>query len=149
MKEKIENILIEVSAWMMACALFGFVLFFLFGCTKTEYITVEKVRMDTAFIMKWQKDSVWLHDSVYITEKGDTVRIEKWHTKYIEKVLRDTAYIATHDTVPQPVPVIKMVPAELSWWQKIRLILGDFVMLAILGLAVYWGLRFLKAYKLF
>lgn len=149
MKEKVINILVEVCAWMGAFAFYGFILFFLFGCTKTEYITVEKVMTDTAFIMKWQKDSVWLHDSVYVTEKGDTVRIEKWHTKYIEKVLRDTAYIATHDTVPQPVPVIKMVPAELSWWQRLRLILGDFVLLAIIGLVGYWGWRMYKVYKTF
>ena len=73
MKQKIKDILIEVSAWIISCAIFGFVLFFLFGCTKTEYITVEKVRTDTAFVMKWQRDSVWLHDSVYVTEKGEYI----------------------------------------------------------------------------
>lgn len=149
MKEKIENIIIEVVAWLFTCVLVGFILFFLFGCTKTEYVTVEKVRTDTAYIMKWQKDSVWIHDSIHVTERGDTVRIERWNTKYIEKQLHDTAYVATHDTVPKPYPVIKEVPAELNWWQKIRLILGDFVLLAVFCLAVYWGIRLYKAYKFF
>lgn len=149
MKEKIENIIIEVVAWICSAAIFGFILFFLFSCTKTEYVTVEKVRTDTAYVMKWQKDSIWLHDSIHVTEKGDTVRIERWNTKYIEKQLHDTAYVATHDTVPYPVQVVKAVPAELSWWQKIRLILGDFVLLAVICLAVYWGMRLYKACKLF
>lgn len=149
MKDKVTNILVEGFAWLMTCVLIGFILFFLFGCTKTEYITVEKVRTDTAYISKLQRDSVWLHDSVFVTEKGDTVRIEKWHTKYVEKLLHDTAYVAAHDTVPKPYPVVKEVPADLSWWQKIRLILGDFVLLAVLCLLVYWGIRFYKVYKVF
>lgn len=144
MKWKVKNVIIELCAWMGAFAFYGFILFFLFGCTKTEYITVEKVRTDTAYVMKWQRDSIWLHDSVYVTEKGDTVRIEKWHTTYIEKVLHDTAYVATHDTIPKPYPVVKEVPADLNWWQKIRIILGDFVLLAVLVLVGYWGVRFYK-----
>ena len=149
MSEKIKNILVEVSAWLVVCVIFGFVLFVLFGCTKTEYITVEKVRTDTAYVMKWQRDSVWLHDSIYVTERDDTVRIERWHTKYIEKQLHDTTYVATHDTVPKPYTVIKEVSADLSWWQRLRVILGDFVLLAVIGLAGYWGWRMYKVYKFF
>ena len=106
----------------------------LVGCkTKERVVTVEKVRNDTTYITKHQRDSVWLHDSIHVTEKGDTIRIEKWHTKYIEKATHDTLYQATHDTIPQPYPVEKLVERELSWWQQIRLHLAN-IMLWLLGI---------------
>lgn len=108
----------------------------LVGCkTKERVVTVEKVRNDTTYIMKHQRDSVWLHDSIHVTEKGDTIRIEKWHTKYVEKATHDTLYQATHDTIPQPYPVEKLVERELSWWQQTRMHLGE-ALLAIAGIAV-------------
>jgi hypothetical protein len=106
------------------------------GCkTKERVVTVEKVRTDTTYITKHQRDSVWLHDSIHVTEKGDTIRIEKWHTKYIEKATHDTLYQATHDTIPQPYPVEKLVERELTWWQQTRMHLGE-ALLALAGIAV-------------
>ena len=108
----------------------------LVGCkTKEKVVTVEKVRNDTTYITKHQRDSVWLHDSIHVTEKGDTIRIEKWHTKYIEKATHDTLYQATHDTIPQPYPVEKLVERELTWWQQTRMHLGE-SLLALAGIAV-------------
>ena len=108
----------------------------LVGCkTKEKVVTVEKVRNDTTYITKHQRDSVWLHDSIHVTEKGDTIRIEKWHTKYVEKATHDTLYQATHDTIPQPYPVEKLVERELSWWQQTRIHLGE-ALLALASIAV-------------
>lgn len=104
------------------------------GCkTKERVVTVEKVRNDTTYITKHQRDSVWLHDSIHVTEKGDTIRIERWHTKYVEKATHDTLYQATHDTIPQPYPVEKLVERELTWWQQTRLHLAN-IMLWLLGI---------------
>jgi hypothetical protein len=106
------------------------------GCkTKERVVTVEKVRTDTTYITKHQRDSVWLHDSIHVTEKGDTIKIEKWHTKYVEKATHDTLYQATHDTIPQPYPVEKLVERELTWWQQTRIHLGE-ALLALAGIAV-------------
>ena len=108
----------------------------LVGCkTKERVVTVEKVRNDTTYITKHQRDSVWLHDSIHVTEKGDTIRIERWHTKYVEKATHDTLYQATHDTIPQPYPVEKLVERDLSWWQQTRIHLGE-ALLALAGIAV-------------
>ena len=108
----------------------------LVGCkTKERVVTVEKVRNDTTYITKHQRDSIWLHDSIHVTEKGDTIRIERWHTKYIEKATHDTLYQATHDTIPQPYPVEKLVERELTWWQQTRMHLGE-ALLALAGIAV-------------
>ena len=121
------------------------------SCTATKYVEVEKVRTDTTYITKWQRDSVWLHDSIMVTEKGDTIRIERWHTKYVEKQVHDTTYVATHDTIPDPFPVetIKEVPAELSWWQKLRLWIGNVGLMALLGFSGWFCVRLWKVYHFF
>ena len=121
------------------------------SCTTTKYVEVEKVRTDTTYITKWQRDSVWLHDSIHVKERGDTVLVEKWHTKYVEKQVHDTTYVATHDTIPDPFPVetIKVVPAELSWWQRLRLWIGNIGLVVILGFVGWFGVRLWKLYHFF
>ena len=106
----------------------------LVGCkTKERVVTVETVRTDTTYITKHQRDSVWLHDSIHVTEKGDTIRIDRWHTKYVEKATHDTLYQHKTDSVPVPYPVEKLVECELSWWQQTRLHLAN-IMLWLLGI---------------
>lgn len=119
------------------------------SCSTTKVVEVERVKTDTTYITKWQLDSVWLHDSIHVTEKGDTLRIERWHTKYVEKQVHDTTYVATHDTIPQPYEVVKEVPAELSWWQRVRMWLGNAVLLALLGVVGYYGWRMWRVFKVF
>jgi len=104
------------------------------SCTKTEYIVVERNSTDTLFVTKHQRDSIWVHDSIMISEKGDTIRIEKWHTKYIEKQVRDTTYVATHDTFPQPYPVTEYVEKKLSTFQVVLMTIGA---LALMGIVVF------------
>ena len=110
------------------------------GCkTKERVVTVEKVRNDTTYITKHQRDSVWLHDSIYVKEelKGDTILLTtiKWHTKYVEKAMHDTLYQHKTDSVPVPYPVEKLVERELTWWQQTRMHLGE-ALLALAGIAV-------------
>lgn len=114
------------------------------GCkTRTAVVTVPEVRTDTLIITKSQRDSIWLHDSIHVSEKteNDTVWLEvkKWHTKYIETRTRDTIYISTHDTIPHPYPVevIKEVERELTWWQKTKMWVGGIAMLLLLAWFVW------------
>jgi hypothetical protein len=141
----------KVIKWLVVWMVVLFVLALLSSCKQVEYVTVEKVRTDTTYITKWQRDSIWLHDSIHVKEKGDTVLVEKWHTKYVESIKHDTTYIATHDTIPDPFPVetIREVPAELSWWQRLRIWIGNIGLLAILGVIGYYGVRIWKVCKFF
>ena len=148
-KERFKDIMVEVSAWLFVGALIAFIVIVLSGCTTEKIVTVEKVKTDTTTVTKWQRDSVWLHDSVYVKEKGDSVLVEKWHTKYIEKVSHDTLYQATHDTIPQPYPVEKEVPAKLTWWQSLRIWIGNIFLLLLAACACYLGWRMWKVYKYF
>ena len=137
------------------CCWWGFWLFiallvvgWLTSCTTTKVVTVEKVKTDTTYITKHQRDSVWLHDSINVSEKGDTIRIERWRTKYVEREVHDTLYRAKHDSVPVPYPVEKIVPAELSWWQQARIHLANILLfgLVIVGIILLgkWHLKKLK-----
>ena len=118
------------------------------GCKSVETVVVKEQHTDTLMITKHQRDSVWLHDSIRVAEKGDTVRIEKWHTKYIEKQVNDTTYVAKVDSIPVPYEVIKEVPAELSWWQTARIYLANILLYAILIFGIIklgkWHLSKLK-----
>lgn len=104
------------------------------SCTKTEYITVEKVRTDTTYINKVQRDSIYLHDSTFVKVAGDTVWIERWHTKWQNHLEHDTVYKARTDSVPVPYPVTKYVEKKLSWFQKTLIGVG---ILSIMALVIF------------
>lgn len=121
------------------------------GCkTKTVVVTVPEVRTDTTYITKEQRDSIWLHDSIYVSEKqkDDTIYLyqERWHTKYVEKLKTDTIYEHKVDSVGVPYPVEKLVEKKLNWWQKFRLTLGDTALIALLGLLIYGAFKIYKKF---
>ena len=129
------------TIWLMKSLVFALIIMLaLTGCKTTEVVTVEKVKSDTTYITKVQRDSIWQHDSVYVKEKGDSVLIERWHTKYIEKEVHDTTYVAKHDSVPVPYPVTKYVEKQLSWWQKTLMYAGGIFGLFIIVI-LYMKLR--------
>jgi hypothetical protein len=119
------------------------------SCKSIEYVPVieKEVHHDSIYFTKVQRDSVWLHDSISVKEKGDTIRIEKWHTKYIEKQVHDTTYIAKVDSIPVPYEVVKEVAAELSWWQQTRMKLGEALILILSGLAGFGVWRIYRRFK--
>lgn len=108
------------------------------SCTTTKYVTVPEYHTDTVMVNKVQKDSVFLHDSTYVYEKGDTFYMERWHTKYVLKELHDTTYISKRDTIPAPYPVEKEVPAELTWWQQTRLHIANILLYLLAICGVIW-----------
>jgi hypothetical protein len=115
------------------------------GCkTKERIVTVERVRTDTTYITRHHRDSVWLHDSIYMKEwlAGDTVYQlrDRWHTQYVERVRLDTTYVSKTDSIPVPYPVEKIVKVDkpLTWWQRLRMMIGGIV---LVGLAVIATLK--------
>ena len=119
------------------------VLWALCSCTKTEYITVEKVRTDTLWQNHTKHDSIWVHDSIHVTDKGDTVRIEKWHTKYVETEKHDTVYKARTDSVPVPYPVTQYVEKPRSKFEKGLMGVGILSLMALIVFIAFKLKRFL------
>ena len=117
-----------------------FIIFMLASC-RTEYIPVESVRYDSIYFAKLQKDSIYIQDSIYIKEKGDTVFVDKF--KYIYKYvnLQDTCYIEKKDSILIPYPVER----KLTWWERKTQNLGDWVaeliIIVILYRLVGWMIR--------
>ena len=111
-------------AWGLWICVLLMIALWLTSCTTTRVVTVEKVRTDTTYITKQQRDSIWLHDSIHVTERGDTIRIERWHTKYISKEVHDTLYRAKTDSIPVPYEVIKEVPRKSTWFERIMFCTG-------------------------
>ena len=116
------------------CILFG-------SCTTTQYVPVIENHTDTLIQTKVLRDSVWLHDSIHVMERGDTMLIEKWHTRYVTKETHDTTYVSKTDSVPVPYPVEVQVPAELTWWQQTRLHLANVLLWALLIAGAGWLLK--------
>lgn len=93
--------------------------------TNIHYIST----LDSTFI----KDSVWIHDSIYIKEKGDTVFQYSYRDRiqylYLDKVKRDTINFTKIDTVTITKPVIQEKTVEVTtlyWWQKLLMGMGIF-----------------------
>ena len=115
------------------------------GCKSIEYVPVIEHHTDTLIQTKVQKDSVFMHDSVEVRIAGDTVTIDRWHTKYISKEVHDTIYQSKTDSVPAPYPVEVKVPAEMSRWQSFRLVLGNIALFLIAAVGGYIILRKFKS----
>lgn len=115
------------------------------GCrTVTEYVPVESVRMEYRDRLTERIDSMWLRDSVYVAEKGDTVRIERWRWRERYLYLHDTCYVERTDSVHVPYPVEK----KLTRWQQAKMDLGGMAMGAVglcLLFSVIWLIRRMKA----
>lgn len=135
----IKHLVIGLIMGLIACALITMCT----GCTTTKYIeTVREVtvaKTDTFL----QKDSVFCHDSIHVKEKGDSVIIDRWHTRWKDRVV----YQAVHDTITttETKEVTKEVPAKLTWWQQTRLHMANIMLWALLIAVVVWvGKRHIK-----
>ena len=109
---------------------------------KERVVTVERVRTDTLRETRNMRDSIYLHDSVFVKqyERGETVFVEKekWHTRYQDRLLVDTVYKSRTDSVPVPYEVTEFVEYNLTWWQKTRMYAGDVLMVSLLGIGFYF-----------
>ena len=105
-------IVVTIAAMVVA-------LLMLSGCTTTKYVPVIEHQTDTLIQRVVERDSIHVHDSIRVTEKGDTIRIERWHTKFVEREVHDTTYVSKIDSVPAPYPVTEYVErkrSKLDWF---------------------------------
>lgn len=135
----------QLQVFFTAAALAALLLC-LTGCkAKERVVMVETVHADTTYILQQQRDSIYVHDSVYVSEQqtGDTITriISKWSVKYRDRAVHDTIYRVRIDSVPYPVEVTEFVPAPLTWWQRTRLHLANIVLYALAIFAAVWVVR--------
>lgn len=93
---------------------------FLCSCAHVKYVPVETIKKEVEYRDRLLRDSIYVHDSIYVREKGDTVFVNMWHTLYKDRLLRDTIYVNLTDTIKVPLPVEK----ELSKWEAFKIEIG-------------------------
>ena len=113
------------------------------SCTTTKYVPVVEYHTDTLIQKMTQRDSIYLHDSTIVREKGDTVLIERWHTRYRDREVHDTVYQSRIDSVPAPYPVTEYVERKMSGIDKFLIATGILSIISVLIFAVYKLRRFL------
>jgi hypothetical protein len=104
------------------------------GCKSIEYVPVvqKETHTDSIYLTKVQRDSIWLHDSIRVEARNDTVRVDRWHTKYVERLLHDTLYLSKRDSIPVPYEVIKEVPRKSTWFERIMFCTGIIAILCLI-----------------
>ena len=113
------------------------------SCTTTKYVPVVEYHTDTLIRKMTQRDSVYLHDSTIVREKGDTVLIERWHTRYRDREVHDTVYQSRIDSVPAPYPVTEYVERKMTAIDKFLIATGILSIISVLIFAAYKLRRFL------
>lgn len=103
-------------------SLLVFILYMMASC-RTEYIPVESVRYDSIYLAKFEKDSIFIRDSIHIKEKGDTIFVDK--LKYVYKYVgkTDTIFIERRDSIQIPYPVER----SLTWWERQKQDFGGYI----------------------
>jgi hypothetical protein len=132
-----------VLLFALAAAVAVFGLLLLTGCTTTKYVPIETVRTDTMKVTKYERDSIYIHDSTIVREKGDTMLIEKWHTRWRDRWMHDTVYQSRVDSIPKPYPVTEYVERKRSKLDWFFIITGIIALIAVIVYAAIKVRRFL------
>lgn len=88
------------------------------GC-RTKYVAVPEYRYRDSVQVRHERDSVFLHDSVYVSEMvtGDTVYLTRYRerTLYRDRLHTDTLRTARTDSICVPYPVERRVEVTPQW----------------------------------
>ena len=131
----------QIVKTLLVCLAFALLGWLLSGCTTTKYVPITETRTDTLIHTVHHRDSIHITDSTIIREKGDTVFVDRWHTRWHDRTLHDTIYQARHDTIPNPYPVEKVVERKRSSMEWGLIIIG---IVALLGCIVWIASRLKK-----
>ena len=127
-------------------------LLMLMSCAATRKASTEEVtdnyrsteKLDSIFINAIQRDSIYLRDSIYVREKGDTLYkyVEKIRYKYITRQDTITRYELKVDTVYRDSGRVEVyerpvyVEKPVKWYNKGFIWLGRMCCIA----AILWAL---------
>lgn len=87
--------------------------------TKVQTVEVERLKLVYQDRLSLQRDSVYLHDSIFVHQKGDTIYRDRWRTRSRVVTRHDTTFVEHRDSVSYP--VIVEVEKPRGWLQRIEL----------------------------
>ena len=119
----------DTKYWYDVMVLIVFLAMLVMCSCKTKYIETvhyQPVEVhDTVHNTVHVRDSITLHDSVYIHQKGDTVYREKWRIEHHWRTKHDTVYrskevpkIMTDTVVAIREVSVEKVVHKQYWWQR-------------------------------
>ena len=129
---------------LVCILMLSFVLGGCFCSCRTQYIPIESVKTEYNVRDSIRYDSIYQHDSVYLTVKGDTVYQYKYKYLYKYQYVNKTDTLIKTDSIQVPYPVEK----QLAKWQQFKLDLGGIAMLIIISnyyAYIIWNLIFTVA----
>lgn len=100
---------------------------FVNACTTTKYVPVESVHVDSVYIARIERDSIFEKDSVFVTMKADTVFVSKVQYRYRDRIVRDTLSVLQRDTITRVVEIEK----KLSRSEQLKMDVGGGVLWAL------------------
>lgn len=114
----------QIVKTLLVCLAFALLGWLLTGCTTTKYMPVIETHTDTLIHTVHHRDSIHVTDSTVIREKGDTVFVDRWHTRWHDRTLHDTIYQARHDSIPVPYKVTEYVERKRSTMEWGLILIG-------------------------
>lgn len=141
MRKNVIEVMLGFVYGMIVCAIISL----LCGC-KTKYVSVPEYHSADTSKMVWRHDSVYLHDSVTVTEytKGDTVYRDKTKTKYLYKYLmsHDTLTVVRRDSVPYAVERrVTEYKYRQRWYEALACKVGYGVGIFLVSMAIVWAVK--------
>ena len=136
----------DIRFWKGACVglVIGIILLAFTGCKTKEYINVPSVR--TEYVCRTDTfaklDSIYMKDSVYVFQKGDTV----FHNKVVYRDRYHNIYKVKKDTVVKrdSVNVAYAVEKEMSRSERIFVAMGKFFSALVIALLFVIGVKLYK-----
>lgn len=100
---------------------------------KIVEVPIHQIKTEIKYIDNVKYDSIYLKDSVYIIQKGDTIYNNKVAYRYKYKYLKDTVTVNKTDTITKLQKVIEIkVQNQLNVVQKVLIYIGLFSILLFL-----------------
>ena len=110
-------------------------LLLLTACQSMQTVTKTNAAHVTASL---RRDSIYLHDSVFVRIRADTVYLERWHTRWRERetVRTDTV---TNEIIRTDTVQVRYVPAFYKYCAAFAIL---FVLYILLKLVLYLTKRY-------
>ena len=135
----------------------NYTLFVTSECKTTKYVPVTMTEYRDRYIHQTDSfvktDSVWVHDSVSVVVRGDTIFNDRWHYKLKDRIVykSKTDTIRVKDSVPYKVevPVEKVVYKEkkTGFFQIVSETIGNIAIVLIFVFAVSFALKYILCEK--
>lgn len=136
----------KIATWLLLMLTAVFFAACMVSCKTKEYVYVTQTdsvyvhRVDTVKKVLQQVDSVYVHDSVFVSMSDSVKLVEKWHTMYKIKEVHDTLWQTRIDTVSvkgdaqyiEKKEVVKQMSVkQMLWSAGVGAVLGALLMVYV------------------